>query len=91
MDKQLREHLEQLHREIEIEGDKFVDAADKKLLAELLADLHRVLDSAEARAADDEEPLADRVAHAIETFEESHPTLTAMLARLSEALGRIAV
>jgi hypothetical protein len=91
MDKQLREHLEQLHREIEAESAKVADASDKALLAELLGDLDRVLRAARPAGADAEEPLSERLANAIDNFEESHPTLTATLSRLAEALGRIAV
>ena len=88
MDKHLRENLEQLQREIE--QTKFVDANDERLVRELLDDIHRLLESSEHRGEPDES-LAERLGHAIERFEESHPTLTANLARLSESLGRIAV
>jgi hypothetical protein len=92
MDKQLRAHLEQLHRDIELEGSKVIDAADRELLTELLDDLHRVLASTDpGGTAGGDEPVTARVSHAIEQFEESHPTLTATLAQLAEALGRIAV
>jgi hypothetical protein len=91
MDKHLREHLEQLHREIEVEGGKVVDAADKALLAELLVDLQRLLDAPAASEPDSDETVTERLAHAIDEFEESHPTLTATLSRLADALGRLAV
>jgi len=88
MDKHLKENLEQLQREIE--QAKFVDANDERLWRELLEDIRRLLESNERRGEPDES-LTERLGHAIEQFEESHPTLTANLARLSEALGRIAV
>jgi hypothetical protein len=87
MDKHLRDNLEQLHHEIE--KAKFVDANDERLLRELLDDIHRLLESKERGEQD--ESLTERLGHAIEQFEESHPTLTANLARLSDSLGRIAV
>ena len=88
MDKHLRDNLEQLHREIETA--KFVDANDERLLRELVDDIRRLLESSE-RGREPHETLTERLAHAIDQFEESHPTLTANLARLSASLGRIAV
>jgi hypothetical protein len=91
MDPHLRETLEQMHRELhdEVARSKFVDEHDEALLRELLEDIRRLLESAER--GDHEEPLTDRLSRAIEQFEESHPTLTATMTRLSQALGRIAV
>jgi hypothetical protein len=88
MDKHLRENLEQLQHEIE--NAKFVDENEERFLRELLDDIRRLLESKERRA-EPHDSLTERLGHAMEQFEESHPTLTANLARLSESLGRIAV
>ena len=88
MDKHLRENLEQLHHEIE--NTKFVDAKDEQLWRELLDDIRRLLESKEG-GGEQHDSMAERLGTAIEQFEESHPTLAANLARLSESLGRIAV
>ena len=77
---------------VQIVSVKLLSSRAGRKVAELLLDLHRVLESAGlATEADADEPVTERVAHAIENFEESHPTLTATLSRLAEALGRIAV
>jgi hypothetical protein len=88
MDKHLRDSLEQLQRDIE--QTEFVDGKDEQELRELHADIQRLLDSSE-RGGEQHESLAERLGHAIDRFEESHPTLTANLARLADALGRTAV
>jgi hypothetical protein len=87
VDKHLKDNLEQLHREIE--KTEFVDPKDERLLHELLEDIRRLIESSE-RPHEQHDSLAERLGHAIEQFEESHPTLTATLARLSESFGRIA-
>jgi hypothetical protein len=88
LDKQLRESLEQIHHDIE--HAEFVDADDERILRELLDDIRRLLEAAERRA-EHHESVRDRLAHAIDRFEETHPTLTANLGRVSDALGRLAV
>jgi uncharacterized protein DUF4404 len=88
MDKKLRESLEHIHREIE--NATFVDPGDEALVRELLDDIRNLLESKERRS-EQHDSLTERLGHAIERFEESHPTLTANLARLSDSLGRAAV
>jgi Domain of unknown function (DUF4404) len=88
MDKHFHDSLEQLQQEIE--ETRFVNAADERLLRELLDDIARLLESSERRR-EQHDSLVERLRGAIERFEESHPTLTTNMARLSEALGRIAV
>jgi hypothetical protein len=90
MDAHLRHTLEEMHRELqrEVESAKFVNERDEALLHELLDDISRLLESAERG---EHEPVSERLANAIEQFEESHPTLTGIMTRLSQALGRLAV
>lgn len=88
MDKQLREALEQIH--YEMDRTKFVDADDERVLRELLDDVRRLLESIEQRA-EHHESVRERLAHLIGRFEETHPTLTANMGRLADALGRLAV
>lgn len=88
MDKQLRDTLEQIHQEIE--KTTFVDAADEVVLRELLEDIRRLLESVEHRP-EHHESIRERLAHVVDRFEETHPTLAANMGRVAEALGRIAV
>jgi len=89
MDKQVRENLERIHREIEATGS--IDKKDEELLKALLEDIRGLLENAPRRAEDDDESLRERLNQAIEQMEDNHPTLTAYLSSLSESLGRLAV
>jgi len=87
MDKaHLKALLNELHAELsETEN---LDEASAALLRDLRADIESVLDE---RDADGEhQTLADRLSEAVDRFEESHPSLTVQLARVAEALARIA-
>ena len=88
MDKQLRNTLEQIH--LEIEKTTFVDEGDEAVLRELLEDIRRLLEGVEQRP-EHQESIRERLAHMMDRFEESHPTLAANMGRMAEALGRIAV
>jgi hypothetical protein len=88
MDKHLHDTLEQIH--LEIEKTTFIDARDEVVLRELLEDIRRLLEGIEQPALH-QESIRERLAHLMDRFEETHPTMTANMGRIAEALGRIAV
>jgi DNA-binding transcriptional ArsR family regulator len=87
MDKaHLKELLEELHTELTKTND--LDPGAAELLRNLRADIEALLE--ETPDEPHHQSVADRLSEAVEKFEESHPSLTLHLTRLSEAIGRIA-
>ncbi|MBW2269999.1 MAG: DUF4404 family protein [Deltaproteobacteria bacterium] len=84
--KPLSDELEHLHRELSEAPS--LDAEARALLAELAADIERLLaeDAPESTG-----PLADRLSAATERFEETHPKLTAVIGRLADALANLGI
>ena len=85
---QLRRTLAQLHQEIE--KTEFIDPKDEALLRGLMRDIRALLEASAAKRGE-HRSLGDRLKDAIERFEDSHPTLTANMQRVADALGRAAV
>ena len=86
---QLREHLERLHTELE-ETDSVDDEA-RRLLVEVMRDIRAVLDRSDGEPASSNPSLADRLAEATQRFEESHPTLAAMVGRVADTLSNLGI
>jgi hypothetical protein len=86
---QLREHLERLHTELE-ETDSVDDEA-RRLLVEVMQDIRAVLDRSDDEPASSNPSLADRLAEATQRFEESHPTLAAMVGRVADTLSNLGI
>lgn len=85
----LRRRLAELHAELER-----VDAVDgeaRRALEEVMRDIREVLSRAEADERRGEGTLADRLRDAGRHFEESHPTLTATLGRVVDALSALGI
>ena len=85
-----REHLKQTLVELhaELGRSASLDDETKNLLAEVLADIRDVLASEVEPTG---ETLATRLRDATEDFESSHPTLTALVNQVTEALGRAGI
>jgi hypothetical protein len=89
MEKQLREHLEELHSELE--STEAVDDRSRELLGEILGDIQTLLDRSGEAPVDEPEGLVDRLREATRNFEESHPTLAAAVGRVVDALSNLGI
>lgn len=81
----LRLNLEHLHRELA--KPQAMDAETRELLAELAADIERVL----AEEGPENAGLAERVETATVKFEASHPSLARALSEVSDALAKLGI
>jgi hypothetical protein len=80
----LRDQLTKLHQELEVTRD--VDPRSAQLLAEIMADIKRVLAAEEPAAPPS---LPDRLEQLAVDFEVRHPTLAASSRRLVDMLGKV--
>ena len=85
----LRRRLAELHAELE--GMDAVDAEARAALEEVMHEIRDVLARSEDEERRDETSLADRLRDAGRHFEESHPTLTATLGRVVDALSALGI
>lgn len=86
---QLRERLEELHRELEA-TEAVEDESARRLLEELMEEIREVLE----RSEDSDErhaPLLERLQEATVRFEESHPGLARTAARVVDALSALGI
>ena len=89
-DPKLREQLEQL--QAEIRQSRSVDEEGKALLRDLDADIHDLLARSEEGEAVDVQPsTVDRLQDSLTYFEVSHPSLTALIAKLLETLSNAGI
>ena len=86
---QLREHLEQLHAELE--RTESVDAEARELLGDVLRDIGTLLERTGEAPAASHQSLVDRLAETTRRFEESHPTLAAMVGRVADTLSNLGI
>lgn len=85
--RRLRETLEELHGELERSDS--LDAESRALLEEVMGDIHEAL---ERSGGDPDNPsLIDRLREAAHQFEESHPTVTAAVGRVADALSNLGI
>ena len=89
MEKQLREHLEELHSQLA--STEAVDDRSRELLGEILGEIQTLLDRAGEGPNDEPEGLVDRLREATRNFEESHPTLAAAVGRVVDALSNLGI
>jgi hypothetical protein len=90
MDKNsLREHLAKLHAELA--DAHSTDPKYRESLAEMIADINRLIDkdAGATRAAD--KSLPDRLERIAVQFEADHPTLAASARRLVDLLGEVGI
>jgi len=84
---ELHEPLERLQAEIQKLGED--DAAIKRRMTRLVADLERKLESAEDSS--DEPELIDNLRGNIDLFEVEHPRLTAVLNQIMAHLSNMGI
>jgi hypothetical protein len=85
----LRRRLADLHAELE-DVDS-LDSDARAALEEVMRDIREVLARSEDEARGGEASLAERLREAGRHFEESHPTLTATLGRVVDALSALGI
>ena len=84
---ELREHLVQLHDELE--GTDSVDLESRELLSSLLDDIHSLLgDEGDATSR---QSLVDRLGDATRRFETTHPTLATTGGRGMDTLANLGI
>lgn len=84
-ERELRENLESLHRQLS--KDPPLDPEARNQLAELAREIEAVLGDQSSEAPS----LIDRLRAATEHFEESHPDLTAVTGRIADLLARMGI
>ena len=86
-DKKLTKLLEQLHNELD--NTDAVDEKGRELLRALNADIEELLERSEGGQSD--ESLLERLQESIDHFEVTHPTLTAALSHIMNALNNAGI
>jgi hypothetical protein len=84
-DEKLREQLQQLHDELERTDS--VDEKGRELLADLDADIQKILGQSDAEPSSIQERLQDAIDH----FEVEHPALTAALSQMLNTLSNAGI
>lgn len=87
-EQRLREDLVRLQQELERHPS--VDAEARELVAEIARDVESLLERSE-RSSEDQESLVDRLRSTATDFEESHPSLTAVVGRIADALAALGI
>lgn len=87
---------EQLHNRIqelldEIEQLEAIDAAARDRLADVLQEIRAAVEENSEEPDEEGDSLTDRLKEATRDFEESHPTLTAMVGRIAESLSNLGI
>jgi uncharacterized protein DUF4404 len=94
----LRSSLVDLHRQLET--TRSVDPEMRALLAELLTDIDRLLESGKegqtgrgkgATAPESADSIAERLGDAAREFEETHPTLAGTIGSVIDALAQMGI
>ena len=83
----LRDTLDQLHAELE--RNESLDVESREALEGLVGDIREALARSEGGSA--HAGLIDRLREATRKFEESHPTLTAAVGRVADALSNMGI
>jgi hypothetical protein len=85
----LRRRLAELHAELE--GMDEVDAEARAALEHVMRDIQEVLARTAEEPRHEPHSLAERLREAGRHFEESHPTLTATVGRVVDALSNLGI
>lgn len=86
---QLRHRIQELLDELE--QTEAIDADARKRLADVLKDIRGAVEENADEAGGEGESLVDRLNEATRHFEESYPTLTAMVGRIAESLSNLGI
>jgi ElaB/YqjD/DUF883 family membrane-anchored ribosome-binding protein len=86
---QIRERIQELLAELEqIEAE---DSAARDRLTQVLQEIREAIEASEEATSDRSDSLIERLNDATRQFEESHPTLTAMVGRVAESLSNLGI
>jgi hypothetical protein len=87
-----REHLDNRIQELldELEKIEPADPVRRDRLAHVLHDIRSMVAESESQS-DEHETLRERFDEAARQFEESHPTLTAVVGRVADALANLGI
>ena len=85
---QLRQRIEELLRELE--AIETSDPEARRRLEGVLHDIREAVDTGDDESSEGES-LLDRLNEATRHFEESHPTLTAMVGRVADSLANLGI
>lgn len=89
---QLEAHLRQLRAELrDVESLDALDANDRQLLAQLDADIHKLLETSEPESSLDLSQLSERVQQSVMRLEASHPNLALVMGQIAEMLARLGI
>ncbi len=88
MEKQLREHLEELHTELE--SADAMDERSKDLIDSVVRDIQKLLDR-EPGTSHQPQGLIERLRDATRHFEENHPDLSAAVGRVMNTLSNMGI
>jgi len=86
---QLHERIEELLRELD--QVEIRDPEARARLTAVLEDIRAAVADSTPPGTGDDESLLDRLNEATRHFEESHPTLTAMVGRVAESLSNLGI
>ncbi len=89
MEKQLREHLEELQSELT--GAAALDEASRRLIDSVLRDVQELLDRTEPAASHEPHGLVERLRDATRQFEKSHPRVSAAVGRVMDTLSNLGI
>ena len=84
----LRATISELERELR--GIKSLDNESRRMLEQAVQDIRDTLQEREQPAAD-RQSLVERLQEAVERFESTHPSLTAVLGRLIDGLAQMGI
>jgi chromosome segregation ATPase len=84
----IKSSIRTLHQRLEDAGP--LDSETRELLAQLDADLHRLL-AAKADVRIEEDGLQERLESIAADFDSRHPQLSAILRELGDALARVGI
>jgi chromosome segregation ATPase len=87
--KQLRARIQELLGELEQVEE--IDQEARNRLANVLHDIREAVADSGEDAPDENESLLERLNEATRHFEESHPTLTAMVGRIADSLSNLGI
>jgi hypothetical protein len=87
--KELREHLLQIHDEIEI--TRTVDEKGSELLRDLDGDIRALLERSGGNPAQINPTIIQRLEGALDHFEITHPDLTMLISKLLESLSNAGI
>ena len=87
-----REHLDNRIQELldELEKKEPADQVRRDRIAHVLHDIRSMVAESEPQS-DEHESLRERFDEAARQFEESHPTLTAVVGRVADALANLGI